>query len=146
MKTMPSAAQRGDAVTINEHVDYEKMWERFKGQMSAMMDEQMGRGGNMSGAESFGAMLGLAPVDQFVEALVRPEVVMLAMKSDELKPSVGGDGVSAEDGGKDVRWGIERAGFNRVIGYVMEVKCKLVVLSEFRTGTLAVKAIMDVPS
>lgn len=120
MKAMQNAAQQRDADTFNQHVDYERLRESFKGQMSAMMAEQLGKDSS-GGAQALGAMLGLAMVNQFVDALVRPEVVMRAMQSGDLDPGgkASQDGTSS-DAKEEVRWEIERKGFNRVIAYGME--------------------------
>lgn len=124
MQTMRSAAEARDAETFNRHVDYPKLRESFKGQMAAMVAEQLGNNGG-SGAESLGAMLGLAMLNPMVDALVRPEVVMRAMQSGELEPkgqqgSGGPQGQQNSGHREDVQWEIERKGFNRVIAYGME--------------------------
>lgn len=124
MQTMRDAAQARDAETFNRYVDYPKLRESFKGQMAAMVAEQLGSNGS-SGAESLGAMLGLAMLNPMVDALVRPEVVMRAMQSGELEPS-GRQGSPGSQGGQntgnreDVRWDIQRQGLNRVIAYGLE--------------------------
>jgi len=135
MKSMQSALEKRDADTFNQYVDYERLRESFKGQMSAMMAEQMGTRGSSgtSGAGALGAMLGLAMVNQMVDAFIRPEVVMRLMQSGEMdsagrdgrpKQSSGSSGPSGSkgtpDSGDDIRWEIERKGFNRVIAYRME--------------------------
>ena len=132
MKSMQSALEQRDADAFNQHVDYERLRESFKGQMSAMMAEQMGSSGT-SGAGALGAMLGLAMVNQMVDAFIRPEVVMRLMQSGEMdsagrdgrpKQSSGSSGPSGSkgtpDSGDDIRWEVERKGFNRVIAYRME--------------------------
>ena len=97
LKSMRAAAQEKDADKFNEHVDYPKLRESFKGQMSAMMAEQLGKSGS-TGAEAWGAMLGAAMANQFVDALVRPEVVMKAMQSGEFGPkSASKSAPSSED-------------------------------------------------
>lgn len=119
MKAMQSAAQKQDADAFNERVDYPKLRESFKGQMSALMAEKVG---DTSGAGAFGAMLGMAMVNQFVDALVRPEVVMRAMQSGEFQLKGGANNGTAESGtpSKKVDWRIERKGVDKVIAYAME--------------------------
>ena len=117
MQSMQKAAKANDAETFNEHVDYPKVRESFKGQMSALLAEQLGQSTGASGAESLGAMLGLAMVNQFVDAFVRPEVVMRAMQNGEFSPEASEGG--AEGGGKtkEPEWTVERQGANKVIAY-----------------------------
>jgi hypothetical protein len=115
LKSMQTAAQEKDADKFNEHVDYPKLRESFKGQMSAMMAEQLGKSGS-TGAEAWGAMLGAAMANQFVDALVRPEVVMKAMQSGEFNPkAAGGSSQSSEN--KKPSWTLERKGTDKVIAY-----------------------------
>ena len=45
LKSMQAAAQQKDADKFNQHVDYPKLRESFKGQMSAIMAEQLGKSG-----------------------------------------------------------------------------------------------------
>lgn len=119
MKAMQSAAQKQDADAFNERVDYPKLRESFKGQMSALMAEKVG---DTSGAGALGAMLGLAMVNQFVDALVRPEVVMRAMQSGRFQSGSGANKGTAESGApsKKVDWRIKRKGVDRVIAYASE--------------------------
>ena len=61
-------------------------------------------------------MLGMAMVNQFVDAFVRPEMVMQMMKDGQVK--VGKPAASAPttaSGGDDPKWVIERKGLDRVI-------------------------------
>jgi hypothetical protein len=79
MNGMVSAAKSRDADKFNEYVDYPSLRESFKGQFSAKMAEVMGKqSSNPFGA--FGAMLGMTLINQMVDALVRPELVMKMME------------------------------------------------------------------
>jgi len=115
LKSMQTAAQEKDADKFNEHVDYPKLRESFKGQMSAIMAEQLGKPGS-TGAEALGAMLGGAMVNQFVDAFVRSEVVMKAMQSGELGPKAAG-GNSSSSERKKPSWTFERKGTDKLIAY-----------------------------
>lgn len=122
MKSMYAAAQKQDADAFNERVDFPKLRESLKGQMSAIMAEKVGSAPG-SGGEALGAMLGMSMVNQFVDAFVRPEVVMKAMSSGELNPHAGqGKPTSGERTGerKKVDWTIERKGTDKVIAYGRE--------------------------
>ena len=120
LKSMREAAQRKDADAFNERVDYPKVRENLKGQMSAMMAEKAG--GSENGFAAFGAMLGMALANQMVEALVRPEVVMRAMQSGEMKQKSAPTNQNAqtESGQKPVEWALERKNLNKVIAYRQE--------------------------
>lgn len=118
LKAMHTAAQEKDADKFNEHVDYPKLRESIKGQISAMMAEQLGKSGG-SGAEALGAMLGAAMVNQFVDALVGPELVMGAMQSGEFGPkSASKSAPSSED--KKPSWTFEGKGANKLIAYAID--------------------------
>jgi hypothetical protein len=82
IRQIQNAAQEKDADAFNDRVDYPKLRESMKGQFSAMMAEKMGSvtdSGNPFAA--LGAALGLVMVNQVVEAMVRPEAVMQAMRN-----------------------------------------------------------------
>ena len=115
LKAMQTAAQEKDADKFNEHVDYPKLRESFKGQMSAMMAEQLGKTGG-SGAEALGTMLGAAMANQFVDALVRPEVVMRAMQSGEFSPKSASKSAPSSEG-KKPSCTLERRATNKRIAY-----------------------------
>ena len=119
MNSMQTAAQNKDADAFNERVDYPKLRESFKGQMSAIMAEKMGASTG-SGMEALGAMLGVAMVNQFVDAFVRPEVVMQAMSSGQFKPEAGQNRPETETTPSEtekVQWSLERNGTDKVIAY-----------------------------
>lgn len=117
MRSIQEAAQKKDAEAFNARVDYVKVRENLKGQMSAMVTEQLGQ--SKSGAESFGTMLGLALMNQMVEAFVRPEVVMRAMRDGELKPGqVKSPPSPTEQNTADsykIDWSFERPGLDKII-------------------------------
>lgn len=117
LNAMRDAAQSNDADAFNEKVDYPKMRESLKGQMSAVMAKEMGSlDGN--GFAAVGAMLGMAMVNQMVDSFVRPEVVMSAMQNGKFKPEPGEAGASKDS--KQVEWSLDRKGSNKVIAYSKE--------------------------
>ena len=122
LKDMREAAQRKDADAFNERVDYPKLRESMKGQMSALMAENAAASPN-NGFAAFGAMLGMALVNQMVEALVRPEVVMRAMQSGDMKQgseSPHASGTQSETDKKPVEWTLERKNVDKIIAYRQE--------------------------
>jgi hypothetical protein len=124
IKAMREAAQAKDADAFNDKVDYPKVRESLKGQMSALMAEKLGTpdtAGN--GFAAFGALLGMAMVNQVVDAFVRPEMVMRSMQSGEFKPvpPLGKDSPTGEPEPKKVEWTLERKGTNKVIARAQEL-------------------------
>lgn len=130
IRSMQSAAQRNDADAFNQYVDYPKLRESLKGQFSAIftgaMDKSKPAGDDVFGqmGANLGMMLGVAFVDRFVEAMVRPEVVMREMAEAKLKEPAAvpraaatspSSAASATPSKKDVRWDFERKGVDRVI-------------------------------
>lgn len=120
LKNMREAAQSKDAEAFNAHVDYPKVRESLKGQFSAIMADTMGA--SEPGAAAFGAMLGMALVNQMVEVLVRPEMVMRAMEQGDIKKEPGPTDTTetAAEDKKQLDWKLERFGVNKVIAYSQE--------------------------
>jgi type II secretion system protein G len=90
LSEMRSAARDADPDQFNDHVDYPKLRESLKGQLSALLTQEVtaasGTGGAIERAgATLGGMLGLALVDRMVDAVVRPEAVMNAMQNGKFK-------------------------------------------------------------
>lgn len=125
MQSMRTAAEARNAETFNQYVDYVSLRESLKGQMAALVTEQLGTRGS-SGAESLGAMMGLALLNPLIDAMVRPEVVMRAMQSGSIEADTNQGGSNRGEPNQpasqreEVRWEIERQGLNRVMAYGME--------------------------
>lgn len=127
IRQMQNAAQAGDADTFNEHVDYPRLRESLKGQFSAMFTKRLGKapaesGGDISKAgAALGTMLGLAMVDRFVDAMIRPEVVMRAMQEGKLAPQAPSTSAPASSGGagsdEKPKWTTERKGVDKYIAH-----------------------------
>ena len=77
---MRSAAQQRDADAFSRHVDYPSLRDSLKGQFSLLFSNRPGQSGDAGVGAAFGKMLGLLVVDKFVDVMVRPETVMLAMR------------------------------------------------------------------
>ena len=96
----------------------------MKGQFSARLTKTMssqpepGNDFAKAGA-AFGTMLGLAMVDRFVDAMVRPEVVMRAMQEGKLVPKKDepASGPYASGPADPVKWTSERKGVDKYIAY-----------------------------
>jgi len=118
MQATQDAAQARDAEAFNARVDYPRVRESFKGQMGALVTGNLKPG--EEGAVALGAMLGLALVNQMVDAFVRPEVVMRAMQEGQIEPDTGGDANPPRQGEArqdKTQWTFKRHGPNKVIAY-----------------------------
>jgi hypothetical protein len=80
------AAQQHDVNAFNERVDYPALRESLKGQAAALMGIDLGKP-DKNPLASLGTMLAMALSDRMVDALVRPELVMQAMKTGQWKDS-----------------------------------------------------------
>lgn len=121
LKSMRAAAEAKDADTFNDFVDYPKLRESLKGQMAALINEKMKTKEDKSGFAAIGNMIGLALIDRMVDAMVRPEMVMEAMKQGKLGGRAGPnpDGAASAAGAshRPVMFESERKG-RRYISYV----------------------------
>lgn len=113
MKSMADAAKVKDADKFNEGVDYPRLRENLKGQISAQVAMTVGKEAS-SPFGAIGAMLGMAMVNQIVDAFVRPEVVMEMMKDGKVNTEKSATPKNSS-GIQDVKWVIERKGADRVI-------------------------------
>lgn len=134
IRQMQSAAQAKDADAFNERADYPKLRESLKGQLSAVMGEQMAKtqdAGNPFAA--LGSMLGLAMVDRFVDAMVRPETVMRAMQDGQMSPAAAktSDAPALPSSNSDSKvlvearkekpkWTYDRKGVDKLIAYATD--------------------------
>jgi hypothetical protein len=91
------AVQQHDVDAFNEHVDYPALRESLKGQTAALMGIDLGKP-DKNPLASLGTMLAMALSDRMVDALVRPELVMQAMKTGRLKDSGTTPGSAATPG------------------------------------------------
>lgn len=127
---MRAAAEKKDADTFNEYVEYPRLRESLKGQMSAMLGEKMAGASGGSNAEMAGAVFGsalvMAMADRLIDGMVRPETVMRVMdearvmpgpvKRKAEQPQQGQQGQSAPKEER-VRWAYERKSVDKLIAY-----------------------------
>lgn len=76
------AAQRGDAETVNGHVDFAALRESIKGWMNAAMMKKMAedRDFQRNPFAAFGALLVMKLTDVMVEGMVTPEAVRMMLQ------------------------------------------------------------------
>ena len=117
MNSMVSAAKAKDADKFNEYVDYPNLRESFKGQFSAKMAEVMDKQPS-NAFSALGAMLGMTMINQMVDALVRPELVMKMMeegKAQQPNKSASGKQPTDDSDTKPPKWEFERKGTDLVL-------------------------------
>lgn len=125
IREMQAAAKANDADTFNTHVDYPRLRESLKGQLSSLVAEKMGKSTDSKNPfEALGSMLGLAMVDKLVDAMVRPEAVMHGMQSGQFAPkSPSTDSGPARTSDTPTaqserpKWYYERKGTDKLIAY-----------------------------
>lgn len=140
VRQLQSAAQKKDAATFNEHVDYPKLRESLKGQFAAMFADKLGKPDDSDNdfakaGAALGNMIGMAVANPVVDAMVQPETIMRAMQDGQLSPkaalpsdtperSVGKPDkqANAEPMEDKLKWDYERKGVNKVVAYVMDPK------------------------
>lgn len=125
IKQMQAAAQSKDADAFNKRVDYPKLRESFKGQFAAHVAGRLGSPTSSgSGFESLGAMLGMALVNQMIDAFVRPETIMRAMQDGKFsQPSKSDNSAPNTSGGdteKKQEWSFERKDLDTLVAYVQD--------------------------
>jgi len=130
VRQLQAAAQRGDAEALNAHIDYPRLRESLKAQLTALLAQKLGApkdGGNPLSA--LGNVIGASLVNPLVDTLVRPETVMAAMQNGRLgrsasEPAPLPPGSAPADTAapepKKARWIIERQGASRVTAYAVD--------------------------
>lgn len=124
MKSLREAAEARNADAFNEKVDYAKLRESLKGQMAAMVADQIGTSTSSGNQfEARGSAIALALINPLIDAMVRPELVMKAMSNGELsmKPGRATAGQPAK-AKQEPKWNVERVSLNKVIAYAQDAK------------------------
>lgn len=125
---MQSAAKSGDAASFNAHVDYPRLRESLKGQVSTLLADQMGGSDGNNVGSAIGGLLGMFVADKAIDAFVRPETVMRAMQDGKLLPSLhhrkpsasSPDGTAPPPAGERLQWQTEREGADRFVAYALK--------------------------
>jgi hypothetical protein len=110
MHELKGAAIAGDKDDLKKRIDFPKVRESLKGQMSAMMAAEMTKPENDNGFAAFGAMLGMALMDKMIDGFVTPEAMSAMIKQGKMQRD--GDAANGADG-TPAEWTIERHGFSR---------------------------------
>ncbi|HSI51353.1 MAG TPA: DUF2939 domain-containing protein [Ideonella sp.] len=125
---MQSAAKSGDAASFNAHVDYPRLRESLKGQVSTLLADQMGGSDGNNVGSAIGGLLGMFVADKAIDAFVRPETVMRAMQDGRLLPSLhhhkpsasSPDGTPPPPAGERLQWQTEREGADRFVAFALK--------------------------
>ena len=115
MRNMKSAAAEKNAAAFNSHVDYPRLRESFKEQLTARIANEASR--SSGGASTAGLALAGAFIGPLVDGFVRPEMVMKLMAEGKAQSptQAGQPGAADKDATKDTTWKFERIGFNTLI-------------------------------
>jgi hypothetical protein len=144
VRQLVMAAQHKDADAFNRHIDYTKLRESIKVQLSGKIADKLQKpadSGNplaRAGA-AFGQMLGMAVVNPLVDVMVRPETLMRAMQNGRLpgikqQPANSAvdtnnvNGINSTNGtngaqakGNKFKWSYERQDANTLIAYLTPI-------------------------
>lgn len=77
VRSMRLAAERGDAETLAEHVDFPALRESIKTQLADAMDARIGSGDGASAFGELGARLATAIADPMIDAMLSPQALSL---------------------------------------------------------------------
>jgi hypothetical protein len=121
VRELREAAMNADAVRFNAHVDFPRVRDSLKMQFAERIDGADGRAGG-----GIGGMLANALVGSVIDAAVRPETIMFAMREGRFKIEHSGrgddDGEPRAEQGERKRpvWRTERQGFDTVLFHVQQ--------------------------
>ena len=115
IRQMQSAARSRDAQAFNEKVDYPRLRESLKTQFTTFLTEQVEKTAESRKAfASLGMKVGMAMVNPMVDAMVRPETVMLAMHDGKMKSGKAAR-QNAGNVKKETEWDYERVGVDKLV-------------------------------
>ncbi len=114
LRDVAAAVKARDADAFNDKVDYPRVRESLKGQFSAQMAKKIGDP-TANPLSALGTMLGMAVVNQMVDGLVRPEMVMQMMKEGRVKADKPASAPADPPGDGEPQWVTDRRGADRII-------------------------------
>lgn len=120
MRTMRVAAEKKDAHTFNQLVDYPQLRESIKGQMAVLVAQRISSSPDPLAVA--GKAMAMAFVNPLIDALIRPEIVMHAMRKGQfaLNPDKDPHGFASDQQAKGPAWRFTRPGVDQVIAYAQE--------------------------
>lgn len=119
VRALREAAIKADAARFNEHVDFPRVRDSLKAQFAEHIDGNAGRAGG-----GLGGLLANALVGTVIDAAVRPETIMFAMREGRFKIERNGqhDGEPQAQPGerKQPVWRTERRGVDTLLFHVQQ--------------------------
>lgn len=127
LNAMRKAAEQKDVQAFNERVDYPKPRESVKSQLAAKLAGQMGsdasEGQSSKGIKAVGTAFAMLLANPLVDAVLRPEFVMVALARGELEVVPGevkaAVGVTEPQKAKP-EWTFDRQGPNKLAAYARD--------------------------
>jgi hypothetical protein len=133
LRQMQTNARSGDATAFNAFVDYPRVRDSLKQQLSAKLGRSIGASGRAqdgvaNAAAALGAAIGTAIAGPMVDAAVQPSVVMRAIQQGQLlpRPTLGGasasdppgPAVGSDAGPRSLIWSAQREDADHYVAYV----------------------------
>jgi hypothetical protein len=119
VRELREAAMNADAARFNEHVDFPRVRDSLKAQFAERVDANAERAGG-----GLGGLLANALVGTMIDAAVRPETVMFAMREGRFKiersPDRGEEPQTGQGERRQPVWRTERKGFDTVFFHVQQ--------------------------
>lgn len=119
MYQMRKAVEQRDAEGINSRIDYPALRDNLKGQFASKMAGEIQKSSDNPFA-ALGTMMGMALANQMIDMMLRPEVLMNAMRTGDLDVKSAARG---EQGGKErqgLKWKYERSSADRIVAYPLD--------------------------
>jgi len=119
VRDLRDAALNADAARFNEHVDFPRVRDSLKAQFAERIDGNAERAGG-----GLGGLLANALVGTVIDAAVRPETIMFAMREGRFRVGRNGqrdDEPQTDPGARQQPvWRTERQGFDTVLFHVQQ--------------------------
>lgn len=123
IRTMQRAAVAHDAEAFNSHVDYPRLRDSLKAQLASRMGGKLAASADAGNPlAALGASLGRVVADTLVDAMVRPELVMRAMRSGQFDgrpaaPDAAAPATGDRAGEAKPAWNYVRLGADKLLIY-----------------------------
>lgn len=121
IRQMGEAARSHDGERFNAHVDYPRLRDSLRSQLSARLHASIDESAGSNPVAGLGRAMGSAMIDRVVDAMVRPEFVMMALREPvrvvEANPArpAPPPAPAGEPAAESPRWHYRREGPNRLI-------------------------------
>lgn len=116
---MQDAAARSDMDGISEHADYPALRESFRAQYAASLAKHIGQPAD-NPLSALGNMIGMAVVNQMVDAMVRPEAIAAALETGRMEPQAAASAPAQGEPRRKLEWDTQRQGVDRMVAHPRE--------------------------